>query len=159
MLNPQHPAHVLVFWAECFRDNCGLHQTIKVTKNFFPRRKRKTAIHDVYTTKNLPFWDLRMKLQSKPAAIFTPQDSYPIACCNQAGFPWYKCTKSICRIHMLAKTQAWYKQKSRRPGPAPITKIVWNPNTRDNDRTTQAKKTPAPHKEKGGKGGSSGSKN
>ncbi|KAI6546024.1 hypothetical protein MCOR04_011867 [Pyricularia oryzae] len=69
-----------------------------------------------------------------------------MACCNQKHFPWYECTRSVCRVHMLAKTQAWHEQKSRQPGPAPMTRIVWNPNVQDNETTTNARKTPVPAK-------------
>lgn len=145
-LDTKHPQHAEIFWAECFRDNCGLHLSRKIVHNFFPRRRKATGIHEVYTTTDLPNWEIKIRLNTEPAAIFTPNDNYPMACCNQKQFPWYKCTRSVYRVHMLAKAQAWHEQKSRQPGPAPMTRIVWNPNVRDNEITTNARKTPVPAK-------------
>ncbi|EHA47056.1 hypothetical protein MGG_17620 [Pyricularia oryzae 70-15] len=134
-LDTKHPQHAEIFWAECFRDNCGLHLSRKIVHNFFPRRRKATGIHEIYTTTDLPNWEIKIRLNTEPAAIFTPNDNYPMACCNQKQFPWYKCTRSVCRVHMLAKAQAWHEQKLRQPGPAPMTRIVWNPNVRDNEIT------------------------
>ncbi|KAI7909302.1 hypothetical protein M9X92_011710 [Pyricularia oryzae] len=87
-LDTKYPQHAEIFWAECFRDNCGLHLNRKIIHNFLPRRRKATGIHEIYTTTDLPNWEIKIRLNTKPAAIFTPNDNYPMAYCNQKQFPY-----------------------------------------------------------------------
>ncbi|KAI7909406.1 hypothetical protein M0657_011852 [Pyricularia oryzae] len=95
-----------IFWAKCFRDNCGFHLSRKIVHNFFPRRRKATGIYEIYTTTDLPNWEIKIRLNTEPAVIFTPNDNYPMACCNQKQFP---CNYISPRV--VAKRRIPWQQK------------------------------------------------
>src|SRR5205085_6426154 len=81
------------------------------------------------------------------AAIFTPAVDYPMVCCNMRT-SWYRCDRDICRIHMLAKAQAWHANQAQDMGPGQPRAVTWDPRLPVPDAARPAaRKTPDPREQ------------
>lgn len=110
ILNPEHPRHRTIFWAECIQDYCIDHMAQKYEHQFFPRRYGTDAIPEVYLDSQLALWEFR-NLDEQNVATFTPSPAYPMKCLNKIITHWEDCRTDKCRLHYVPKAEAWRYRK------------------------------------------------
>ncbi|KAK2050950.1 hypothetical protein LY76DRAFT_651713 [Colletotrichum caudatum] len=80
-LDPGHPLHRKVFWANCIYDECTKHEGKKGVHAFYPRRPNTTPIVQYHTNKDLHTW--KIKEYGQQTIYFEPSPKHPVPCAKE----------------------------------------------------------------------------